>query len=355
MRILIVDTCYSAFQSAHYATHPGLESQSYHDQWRALMGTFFGTSDAYSHYLAELGHEAHEIVVDCEPLQRAWVAEHAADLGAGATPDEIVLRQARWFEPDVVYFQNLHVLQDETLESLRRQAGFVAGQIASEAPGPERCRKFDLILTSFPHFVEAFRAMGARSDYFRIGFDPRVLDALGDPGDPVRDVVFVGALNGVRHRKGNRVLDQAARHLPIDFFGYDLRGWMPWAQIRRRYRGEAWGIDMFRTLQSARISLNRHIGVASEFANNMRLYEATGVGSLLLTDERTNLHELFEPGVEIATYRSADELVEKAGMYLDDEGARQAMAKAGQARTLRDHTYGRRMEELVRILEDHRP
>ena len=29
------------------------------------MDTFFGTADAYSHYLDELGHVAHEVVVDC--------------------------------------------------------------------------------------------------------------------------------------------------------------------------------------------------------------------------------------------------------------------------------------------------
>ena len=37
--------------------------------------------------------------------------------------------------------------------------------------------------------------------------------------------------------------------------------------------------------------------------------------------------------------------------YLAREDERHAIARAGQARTLRDHTYRRRMEELVEILE----
>ena len=82
----------------------------------------------------------------------------------------------------------------------------------------------------------------------------------------------------------------------------------------------------------------------------MRLYEATGVGSLLLTDEGSNLAELFEPGREVVTYAGVDELVEKARHYLAHEDERRAIAAAGQARTLRDHTYELRMRELAEIL-----
>src|SRR6476661_9938437 len=76
MRVLIVDTCYPAFLTSHNRANPGLEQRSYDEQWRALMDTFFGTGDSYSHYLRELGHEAHEVVVNAEPLQRAWAKEH---------------------------------------------------------------------------------------------------------------------------------------------------------------------------------------------------------------------------------------------------------------------------------------
>jgi spore maturation protein CgeB len=258
----------------------------------------------------------------------------------------------RRFEADVVYFQNMHALEDSTLAALRRDGKLVVGQIASAPPKPERVRLFDLVLTSFPHYVERFRNRGVASEYFRIGFDPRILEVL--PAlEPARDILFVGALNGLRHRRGNRVLAKAARRLPIEFWGYDLRGWLPWSPIRRGYRGEAWGLEMYRLLRDARIALNRHIAEAEDYANNMRLYEATGVGSLLLTDVKRNLGELFEPGREVVTYDGVDELIEKARHYLSHEDGRAAIAAAGQARTLRDHTYEVRMRELVQILRKH--
>lgn len=349
MRVLIVDTCYDSFLESHYRSRPGLQKATYDEQWRALMETHFGTADAYSHNLAKVDVAAHELVVNAEPLQRAWAREHGAVLEG----DSLVLEQVRWFQPDVVYLQNLGVLEDETLATLRREGKLLVGQIASAAPPAERLRRFDLLLTSFPHYVERFRSLGVGSEYFRIGFDRRILDDLDD-APPSRDIVFVGALNRLHHRRGNSVFNRAARRLPIEFWGYDLRGWLPRSRIRRGYRGQAWGLEMYRLLHEARISLNRHIAEAEENANNMRLYEATGVGSLLLTDAKRNLGELFEPGRELVTYENADELVERARHYLANEDERAAIAAAGRARTLRDHTYEVRMRELAAILREHR-
>jgi spore maturation protein CgeB len=75
---------------------------------------------------------------------------------------------------------------------------------------------------------------------------------------------------------------------------------------------------------------------------------------VLLTDSKTNLAELFVPGREVLSYRDADDLVTQARRYLADREARREIAAAGQARTLRDHTYATRMRELVEILEANR-
>ena len=349
MRIFIVDTCYPAFLNAHYARRPGLAAESYDGQWRALMDTCFGTFDAYSHHLAPLGHEAHEVVANCEPLQGAWAAEH----GISGSAEDVLLAQAHAFEPDVVYIQDLHHPSDSAMTAFRRLAGVVVGQIASPPPSPARLGQFDLLLTSFPHFVQRFRALGIDSEYFRIGFDPRVAARLDLEvrTEPSYGAVFVGALNRRHHRRANALLAKAARRTPIDFWGYGLRGWLPWSPIRRRHHGEAWGLEMYRVLRDARISLNRHIGIAGDYANNMRLYEATGVGSLLLTDEKVNLGDLFERGTEVVTYATADELAERIQYYLRNEEERRAIALAGQQRTLRDHGYDTRMHELAALLE----
>src|SRR5262249_31019007 len=156
------------------------------------------------------------------------------------------LAQATEYAPDVVYVQNIRFFSGRLLGRLRRLGALVVGQIASEAPLARRLRAYDLVLTSFPHYVERFRSLGIRSEYLRIGFDPRVLEHL--EGSVRHDVVFVGALNRTQHRDANELLERAARRVPIDFWGYRNDGWPSDSPMQTRYHGEAWGLDMYRVL-----------------------------------------------------------------------------------------------------------
>jgi len=359
VRILIIDTCYPAFLERHYAARPSLRAASYGDQWRALMDTFFGTADAYSHNLRALGHDAHEVVANCVPLQHAWAREHGHTRDIrGVSPEEsIVVEQARAFEPDVVYVQHVHFLSDEALMRLKEISGFLVGQIATEPPRASRLRRFDLLVTCLPPFAERFRAQGVPTELLRLGFDERALTRVEATGAErgVHPAVFVGSLGRTQHRRANAHLARAARRAPLEFWGYNTRLWPPWSPVRRRYHGEAWGLDMYRVLYESRIAVNRHGGIAGNFAVNMRLYEASGMGALLLTDGGESLDRLFGIGQELVVWNTASELQELIHHYLRDEAARREIAAAGQRRTLREHTYAHRMQELVSILERHQP
>ena len=71
----------------------------------------------------------------------------------------------------------------------------------------------------------------------------------------------------------------------------------------------------------------------------------------MVTDGGENLPELFEPGREAVTYETEDELIEKLRHYIEHDEERQAIAAAGQERTLREHTYEQRIGELAEMLE----
>lgn len=353
MRVLIVDTYYPAFLKSHYSRSPGLEAQPYAVQWRALMDTFFGTADAYSHNLAALGHEAHEVVVNCAQLQSAWAQEHNLAAHGENSAEETLLAQVRDFEADVIYVQDVHYVTDETLANLKRETRTLVCQLATEPPSLDRLRVFDLVVTCLPSFVQRFNAHGVRTELLSLAFDERVLDVVAEGGRSpvVRDAVFVGSLGRTQHRRSNGILARAARRVPIDFWGYGGHLWPPWSPVKRRYHGEAWGADMYRVLAEARIVINRHGSIAGPYAVNMRMYEATGMGALLLTDNGEHLHDLFEPGAEAVSYDSASQLVDRLRYYLEHDNERSEIAAAGQTRTLRDHTYRQRMRELVGILE----
>jgi spore maturation protein CgeB len=134
-------------------------------------------------------------------------------------------------------------------------------------------------------------------------------------------------------------------------WGYGADALAPASALRAHHHGEAWGLDMYAVLARSEVVLNRHIAVAEAYANNMRLYEATGTGALLLTDAKRNLVDLYDPASEVVAYTDAEDLVEKLAELAADPVRRVAIATAGQQRTLRDHTYGRRMLQLAELLQ----
>jgi spore maturation protein CgeB len=65
-----------------------------------------------------------------------------------------------------------------------------------------------------------------------------------------------------------------------------------------------------------------------------------------LTGHSDEITEFYDVGREIDTYRSPEELVDKARFYLQNSDAAETLREAGYRRALRDHTWKRRFEEL---------
>lgn len=372
MRVALLDTYYPRFLLAHYATHPVLADDAYAEQRQSLLDQVFGTSDFYSRHLRAMGHDAQDLIVNCTPLQTSWAQEHRVRYNSlalklpqrllrlpvlgpwlSALPGlvAIAVEQIKEMRPDVLYCQDLWFLPPQKLDELRPYVKLMVGQIASPMPPEAYLKGYDLILTSFPHFVPRLRAIGVVSEYFRIGFDARVLELLGSVAKDI-DASFVGGISR-HHGKALPMLEYLARSTPIEFFGYGAGDLSRSSPIVARHRGEVWGLDMYRALARSRVTLNRHINVAENYANNMRLYEATGVGTLLITDRKDNLGELFELGKEVVAYSSPEEADELIRYYIAHPDEAREIALAGQARTLREHTYQRRMEELVPVLDQY--
>ena len=374
MRVLVVDTYYPAFVTSHYADRPNLARAPYREQLRALLDRHFGTGDAYSGGFRDAGHEACDVIANVEPLQRAWAGEHAmrgaAVLGtaarsgtrAGAAASHALLRhilfaQVRAWQPDVVYLQDLWLLSRRDLDRLHRHARLVVGQTASEPPEPHRLLGFDLLVTSFPHYVERFRRLGVASEYLPIAFDDAIPDLLRevdvDPSPNAQRphaVVFVGGVNPRVHPAGTALIERLCERTGLEVWGYGVDELRPDSPIRPRHRGEAWGMDMYRVLAGSKVVVNRHIEAAEGHANNMRLFEATGCGALVLTEAAPNLADLFAAGKEVVAYDDEVELLDLIGQYSERDHERREIARAGQIRTLAEHTYTTRISQLAEIL-----
>jgi spore maturation protein CgeB len=372
MRIALVDTYYRRFLSDLYARTPSLKAESFQVQRQALIGARFGTSDFYSSHLETLGWEAFDLIVNCVPLQAAWARENGRGsallqfpvphrfyripvLGQllAALPGllDVAVAQIRALKPDILFCHDLSFFPPGALQALKADAKLIVGQVASPLPPREFLAGYDLILTSFPHFVSEISALGIASEYFRLGFEPRVATECDAPARDI-DISFVGGVSRA-HKNAIPLLEHLARNTPIRFFGYGADELPASSPIKARYEREVWGLDMYRIMARSKITINRHIAIARNNANNMRLYESTGMGALLLTERKDNLAELFEPDREVAVYSDPQEAVARIEALLADPDQLRKIAAAGNARTLRDHTYQARMQELSAILVRH--
>lgn len=80
--------------------------------------------------------------------------------------------------------------------------------------------------------------------------------------------------------------------------------------------------------------------------SRLRDIEAPMAGACYLTEWTEGFEELYEPGVHVEVYRTAEELVDKA-QALAREPRRRALLRAnGQRRALEDHSIGRSIDRI---------
>ncbi len=411
MRFAIITSGYPQFLDWLYeVANPGLAGRSFAEQQEAYYASLFATSDFYSHALKGLGHEVEEFIFNCDPMQLAWRQENlVASVASGRQRPEnkdasssissgdfqqhlltrltafktaiartsfrlwlaplgrpllarvhqvttygfpLLVEQVRRARPDVLLIQTIYSFNNEQLRELKKHVSVLVGEQAV-MPIAEHIdyRNYDLIVSSFPPLVDWMRNHGVRAEANRLAFDPRVDRMI--PQMP-RDLPlsFVGSIFPM-HSSRLKLLEAVAAKIPsIEAHGNITIDVTANSPLRERIYPALWGREMYRLLRRSQITINHH-GDVLPYANNMRMYEATGMGTLLVTDHKDNLAEMFEPEREVVTYRDASECVDKVRFYLEprNESKRKAIAAAGYERTLREHTYAQRISRLVALIE----
>lgn len=379
MRILIFDTHYQELLRLAYENDPHLSQRSSSEQLQALYTTGFARADFLPLNLRKLGHQVEQFIINAAPIQIRWAEENGLKIETKRSTAlriqqrlkrhvdrlrskpfmpgmnvpkwemEVLTVQARTFRPDVIFVSNVPYLPTHFLRTLKDHTKLLVGEIAYPVPPSLDLGPFDLIVSAAPHFVDRIRKAGTPSELWRHGFERTILEQLETQTKEV-ELAFIGSV-GQDHQERLALLEQLCRHVPISFWGAGAESLPRDSPLQGRVKPPLWGYNMYRQLRRSKMALNIHIDMAEQYAANMRLYEATGVGTMLLTDWKTNLHELFAVGKEVVAYRSTQECIELVKYYLEHDDEREAIARAGQQRTLSEHSYYHRMQELTEILD----
>jgi len=193
-------------------------------------------------------------------------------------------------------------------------------------------KAYHAMTTTYPEILPLYR---------RDGISPVLLTQWGASSDTlmpplpskacVYPVSFIGAPHGNRSRRAARL---KAKGIPVACFGH---GWPSGSVAASEIPG---------IMQNSLISLN-FSNAKGGHQIKARTFEVPGAGGFLLTEYAPGLEQFYRVGKEIAVFHNMEELERQIRYYLAHPDERDAIAKAGYERTLRDHTYDIRLKQVI--------
>jgi spore maturation protein CgeB len=216
-------------------------------------------------------------------------------------------------------------------------------------------RQLDLVLTygGGPPVIAGYKAIGARRCV-------PVYNAL-DPATHFRtkpdrrfeaDLAFLGNRLPDREERIERFFFATARMLPSMRFLIAGSGWEPWqlpTNVRNAGHVSTSEHNAFNSSPTAVINIARDSMANMGYSPATRIFEAAGAGACIVSDAWDGIELFLEPGREILVAGNGAD-VARLTAALTPELAHQIGARALR-RVLREHTYERRADTVMGLLE----
>lgn len=354
-----------------YHSNPNLKEESYENQYKKIIEKKFANSDFWKLNFESFGdYEFHEIITNAEFLQKKWASENNITYNQDSWLIEILEAQIKKIQPDIFFPQDYWNIKTSHIKKIKNEVGNIKLTLGWDGIAYKDLNFYgecDIILSCLKEVADFYTKNSKVGYFLKPGFESSILENISTEKKNI-DLSFVGSLIPGKnmHNKRYDLLSKVSNKTPLEIWSpnlfeknnfkkYGLRKKI-WKNnfkelkklygLNKRWRGSAFGIDMYNIISCSKITLNSHIDVAKNSAANMRLWEATGVGTCLLTDWKENLSEIFIEDEEIVTYKTHQECIDKVNYLLNNESLRNKIAKAGKNRVLKDYTLNKILKEF---------
>jgi spore maturation protein CgeB len=364
MKLALVWSYYNNYLDQLYKNNPNLVNLSYRAQQDFIIADYFGWPPALAKRLVDFGYEVEIIIVNAKFLQESWAKENKIDFSEKKWQFEIPFEQVKNFNPDVIWIGSMFQYYGEFLNSLRPYCKKIFAWIACPVANNVDLSSVNCILTSHQNFQEFFIDQGKACEILLPAFEPKILLSLPNDNQDI-ECSFIGSLSYL-HLQRIQILNELSIKTPVEIWS-DLpsliskgifsltfiKNYFTMRSVRSKINPSVWGMKMYEILAKSKMSINVHVDIASGLAGNMRMFEATGVGTLLITEDAPNIRDLYEPDTEVITYKDTNHLVEIVSYYVDHPEECIVISKAGQRKTLNTHSTICRSEELIALVNKY--
>lgn len=306
---------------------------------------------------------------DYERLQLLWAREHNLK---STSLDEIKLAQIEEFKPDVFY--NMSAVYDhDFIRKLGHKNGLKSVYWnAIIARIPKTILEYDGHISLHKPFVEYWQREGLAA----FELQPGIPDSWWGIGGENRetDVMFYGqyAKKYFASRAGaiDRLISYKAEtgvdvrcHLQYSEGGMlqRVKNIFPWLDIRlplftfpsqmlkEHSYLPLYGDDLYQAIGCSKIVVNGFTDFNAGFKSNMRLFEAIGLGALLVSEVGT-YPDGFEPGVDFCTYDTPESLIGQVEQVLEDWPVHAEMAKQTRKKIADLYSKQRQWNDFQRFI-----
>lgn len=292
--------------------------------------------------------------------------------------NEELLKEVREWQPDLMFvFMLTDEVSKETLSKIKKEtktktlAWFSDDTWRFWSYSRHWTPYFDWVVTVYDEPYEWYQKLGLKNVIKSCwAANTELYRPVPEDGQPIPDVSLVGSWNKARQR----VVDAVRKTgIKVSVFG---AGWgegriseegmirlfgqskinLGLNQPNMDFSLKSFGKLFFRR------SVHRIVPDSRHFPRNFRsfivgrkisqikarVFEIPACGGLLLTGYAKGLERYYEIGKEIVVYKNEEEIPGIIRYYLAHEEERKSIAKAGYERTVREHTYEKRFEEIFR-------
>jgi len=209
-------------------------------------------------------------------------------------------------------------------------------------------RVFNWTATTEEFMVEKYRKIGSNAIFLPFAINPKVYK----PHKVTKsyDVTFVGGSHGFRDQYYRKL---KSKKIKAAFFGPSWNNRLSTKNMVRLFSQSKINLNFTETSYQGPLLLwyLRRFGLIPRIhQHKARIFEIPGSGGFELSGWTKGIEKFYEPGKEIEIFKSTDEIIEKCRYYLRNPQKREAIAKAGYTRTLKDHTYQKRFAYLFKQL-----
>lgn len=370
-RILVLTSLYQPMLNDYFSKKNNI-SKTYDKNILDLNKLANNSSFFWSYNLNKIKNcKSKYIVLNSKDLQIKWAKENKVDYINWY--EDILINQINFFKPKYIFVNNFNILSSSLILKIRSMFPYIDKLSVWDGIGVRDLnlfKNYDIVFSPLHYLVDYYNKNNIKSFHLPLAFDEQVLNWFDSSKKDI-EISFIGSIHLFKEGHFNRLdfiynlykkykislfiagsnnIRQYLVTIIRCFLQLNFKGLYRLMFLYYKSKKPKIGIEMLSTLSRSKITINNHIDIAKNEAANLRLYEATGVGSCLLTDEKSNLSEYFEINQEIMTYNSVDDCINKIKFLINNPKKLNEVSKSGMKRTLNEHTYKLRSQKMLNCL-----